>query len=103
MSGGSYNYICYVELGDILNRIEDAESMVGRLKELEAKEFKGADYVARMTEGFLTDLREVEKRFRRRLEDLQEVWKAVEWYDSGDSGVDSVKVALEEYCGKRGF
>lgn len=93
MSGGSYEYICFKdEIGDLLNRRDQVEHMAERLARLGY-----AKDAAKETYDFLLWLRMVEAQFEARHERLSGVWRAVEWWDSGDSGEDDLQVALEEY------
>lgn len=84
MSGGSYNYLCYKEYNEISNNTQDISKMRDRLMELGFKD------VAKETESFLLMIDSFEVRVNARLERLQGIWKAVEWMDSGDSGIEYV-------------
>lgn len=84
MSGGSYNYLCYKEYNEISNHIQDIGKMRDRLIELGFKD------VAQETESILLMINSFEVRVNARLERLQDIWKAVEWMDSGDSGIEYV-------------
>lgn len=93
MSGGSYNYLCHVQdLEDLRSHRYDLEEMASRLAGLGY-----AQDAARETEELLLLLRQWEVRAAARLERLTEVWKAVEWWDSCDSGEDEVRAALAKY------
>lgn len=95
MSGGSYNYLCEVQdLEDLRSRRYDLEEMASRLAGLGY-----AQDAARETEELLLLLRQWEVRATARIVRLADVWKAVEWWDSCDSGEDNVREALTKYRG----
>lgn len=90
MSGGSYNYLCYqldshghLDLGDL-------ESMRDRLREL------APDSLATEATARLYDTLNLAAGASPR--GLAEVWRAVEWHDSGDCGADRVRKVLEQYA-----
>lgn len=96
MSGGSYEYL-YVWADDL-------EQLVARryhLKEM-AERLSGLPYArdaAIETERILAAIERLQIQLQVRGEALKDVWKAVEWWDSCDSGEDAVKKALAEYRG----
>lgn len=92
MSGGSYNYLFAKDTDDLLHAQEDIQSMADRLAGLGY-----AQDAAQETEALLLTLRQFENRIYVMQERLSNVWRAVEWWDSYDSGEESVKKALEEY------
>jgi hypothetical protein len=93
MSGGSYNYLCYTVEQDFLRYgvISELKRMADRLTGL----------------GYAPEAAERTKRLVQTLEfclaeacqaknELEDVWKAVEWWDSADWGEDDVKEAIEK-------
>jgi hypothetical protein len=97
MSGGSYNYlglICYDDLGELLAKEGDLRDMADRLAGLGY-----AEDAARETEELLTMLRQWKTRAEVRVRRLNDVWHAVEWWDSADWGEDRVREALAKYRG----
>lgn len=97
MSGGSYNYLCHAwDLDDLLEHRAGLEKMSARLAGL-----GWAEDAARETEELLVMLRQWQVRAETRMERLREVWKAVEWWDSGDWGEDQVRAALAKYRGDK--
>ena len=91
MSGGSYNYLCYKDSYEIHNYRQELNEMRDRLTEL------GYLDAAKETESVTLMLDAFEVRLQARIDRLKDVWKAVEWCDSGDSGKDSVKIEVEKY------
>lgn len=93
MGGGSYNYLYSKEPDELLRGgWEDLEHMARRLARLGY----AAD-AAGETEELLLILRQVQVRLEARQRRLADIWRAVEWWDSGDSGEDGVKAALAQY------
>ncbi|MFD0853580.1 hypothetical protein ACFQ07_15190 [Actinomadura adrarensis] len=96
MSGGSYDYL-YVWTNDI-------QQLIARRHHLKAmaERLAGLPYArdaAIETERIAAALERLEIQVTARAEALDDVWKAVEWWDSGDWGEDAVKKALAEYRG----
>jgi len=93
MSGGSFNYLCYADTSEIVTGEHDSEigSMIDTLQELGAKDI--ADDTRKIID--------LSKEYREKVEtlraSLENVWHAVEWNMSGDSGEDAVKEAIKKY------
>jgi hypothetical protein len=93
MSGGSWSYLYSKEVDELVEcrSIELLEEMADYLNSSGYKDV--AKDVMRLVEYI--------KSARIRIETLHEmlspVFKAVEWYDSGDCGKDSVGRAIEDY------
>lgn len=92
MSGGSYEYLFLIGTDEIGRHIDQVERMADRLGGLGY-----AQDAARETESVMLLLRQFEVRMSVRLERLSSLWRAVELWDSGDSGEDDVKRALLEF------
>ena len=91
MSGGSFNYLCYAE--DLSDRVGSIEDMARHLEE-----YLGAEDAAVATRGVVAKL----KQANDSADVLREVWKAVEWWQSGDWAKDQAAEALAEWrCGGR--
>lgn len=86
MSGGSYNYL-YCHVTGLDGRQEDITRMERRLQE------SGYYAAARATRDVLRMLEAAE----RIAQTLSDVWAAVEWADSGDSGEEQVVKAAEKF------
>lgn len=96
MSGGSYNYLCHkFDTQDLLNATEELRQMSDRLAGLGY-----AQDAAQETEQLLLTLRQVQNRVSAIQQRLAPVWRAIEWWDSCDSGEDGVKAALARYRGE---
>lgn len=91
MSGGSYNYLATHVTG-LEDRHDDiVEALAARLDGLGY-----ATEAAAETRKVLEILDEAEKVAQR----LYDVWHAVEWWDSGDSGEEQVRKAVSEFQGE---
>lgn len=95
MSGGSYNYLFTKDAHDIMAYDGELSDMCDRLAGLGY-----ADDVAREA----TELLLVTRQSRVRIESIQkrisDVFHAVEWWDSGDGGEDTLAKALARYRGE---
>jgi hypothetical protein len=94
MSGGSYNYICYADIEGLLQNEDQIESMAEQLSLLGHRE------AAKETLEIFNDLVESRNRIEAKKERLESVWRAVEWWASGDSGQEGVNKALAQYRGE---
>ena len=92
MSGGSYNYLCFADADEILNKLGVLEEMSDRLAGLGY-----ADDAAEETQMLALQIRHIRNRLNASVKRLKSVWRAVEWWDSSDSSEDGVKAALEKY------
>lgn len=93
MSGGSYDYLCWVQdLEEINGKRRMLRSMADRLAGLGYAQDAAAE-----TEELLVMLQQWEVRAQVRIQRLSEVWKAVEWWDSADTTEDGVREALALY------
>jgi hypothetical protein len=98
MSGGSFNYLCDTfDLSDLVSKQGDLQEMSQALAEVGY-----AKDAARETEELLVILRQWEVRACVRIHRLRDVWKAMEWWRSGDSGEARVQDALAAYRGEPG-
>lgn len=91
MSGGSLNYLCYKGPDELFNYIEEMEAvelvLLGH----------GAQDIARDVRRLIEYVKSAEIRIAVLAENLRGVFKAVEWYSSGDYGKDSLLDQLEKY------
>jgi uncharacterized protein YPO0396 len=94
MSGGSYEYICFADAEDLMSKTREIQEMSDRLAGLGY-----APDAAKETQELLLTVRQYSNRINAMRERLQSVWRAVEWWDSCDSGEDELKKALDDYRG----
>ncbi len=95
MSGGSYNYLCYKDADTIFNETHELSNMVDRLAGLGY-----AEDAANEAMELLLTIRQSSVRIQVILDRLSGVFKAVEWWDSCDSGEKEVIEALKKYRGQ---
>lgn len=94
MSGGSYDYLCFKDPGELIEDASELARMQDRLAGLGY-----AKDAAVETAHLLARIRQFSILVEVASERLQEVWKAVEWWDSCDYSEEQVKEALVEYRG----
>lgn len=95
MSGGSYNYASLTEAHELQEHAYELGCIRDRLAGLGYAQDAAAE-----TEELLVLLRQFEVRAGVRIKRLAQVWRAVEWWDSGDKGEDDVREALCAYRGE---
>ncbi len=93
MSGGNYNYLFINDSSDLLSGQHDTDlqSMADRLAELGY-----ASDAAIETQQLLLAIRQSRNRLEASRKRLESLWRAVEWWDSGDSSEEEVKTALKK-------
>lgn len=98
MSGGSWNYLYSKEIDDLMqySNIITLEEMADYLNK------NGYEDVARDTIRLVEYIKSATIRIEVLHEMLSPVFKAVEWYDSGDYEKDKVEKAIEEYRNGKG-
>ena len=91
MSGGSFNYLCFVDADDVPNRLSDLDDM--------AEALRVAGYLDAAEETLRLKMETERYIFHTQLRcsRLCEVWKAMEWWHSADSSQDAVESAIVEY------
>ena len=82
MSGGSFDYLCYADIGDTPDQLEHM------LNELDNLGY------ASIAAGRTRLIIELLRLANREAETLRPVWKAVEWWRSSDWGEAEVKAAI---------
>lgn len=98
MSGGAYDYVCHsYDLDDIRGRLAGLRRLNARLGELPERQFPGATaaHAESLRLEQLLDRWEREAEVRCRL--LHDVWRAIEWWDSCDSGEDYPRRELAKF------
>lgn len=91
MSGGSFNYLCYANMPDVLSRTKDMEEMEQYLIEM------GYTDIAKDVRRLIEYCKSAENRITVLFEQLQGVFRAVEWKVSADIGEETLIKRLEEY------
>ena len=91
MSGGSYNYLCFKDSGDIGAAAGDLAQMAKRLNGLGY-----APRAAAATKRVLAILSD-DGAIAAAIDDLSDVWHAVEWADSCDWSEDRMRAEIERY------
>lgn len=91
MSGGSYCYLCHKDALSIASARRDLSDMRDRLKDL------GYPDAAKETDSILRVLDLQTEVLQAKIDRLNAVWRAVEWYDSADSGLEVIAVAVAAY------
>ena len=96
MSGGSFNYLCFKDGEDLFNGgvLNEMEDMASRLIEL------GYEDAAKETLNLKYTIQQALTRTQVMKDRLEDVWKAVEWKDSGDSSLENVEKAIKKYRGE---
>lgn len=95
MSGGSHNYLCHKEAQDLLEYRGDLDHMVESLRGYKTPRSINAaaftETIKWRIDELIGDLNELDERIAK----VNEIWRAVEWHHSGDSGEDRVHSKLE--------
>ena len=93
MSGGSWDYLYSKDIDDLMqgSDIELLEEMADYLNQ------NGYEDVAKDTRRLVEYIKSAKIRVETLFEMLSPVFKAVEWYCSGDWGKDRVGKVIEEY------
>jgi hypothetical protein len=93
MSGGNFNYLYIKEDEDLFNQsnLDEMEKMASRLSEL------GFEDAAKETLNLKHTIQQSLIRTQVSKERLGDIWKAVEWYDSGDSSLEKVELKIKQY------
>ena len=92
MSGGSLNYLCYRG---------EAELLFGYIHEMEDVEHEllkqNAPDIARDVRRLIEYIESARIRIEMLAEQLHDIFHAVEWYQSADTGLDSLRKSIENY------
>ena len=91
MSGGSYNYLCFAPMTDVIKRVAD----MGEMEDFLLK--AGYTDIAKDVRRLMEYCKSAENRISVLFERLEEVFHDIEWYESGDIGKESLIKTLEEY------
>lgn len=91
MSGGSLNYLCFKEPEELFHCIEEMEKAEQVLLQ------RGAQDIARDVRRLIEYVKSAENRISVLSEQLNGIFHAVEWYQSGDYGEDTLRKRIEQY------
>lgn len=91
MSGGSFNYLCCRDVEDLMNSQDDLESMRNALIKY------GYEDIAKDTQRLIEYIKSARCTIETLGNTLEPVFHAVEWYESGDYGKDTMINILEKY------
>lgn len=97
MSGGSFGYAFTKECPEIIESDSYKQNIYDIVDYLKRN---GCNDVANDVLEILNKLKEVEivcRRLNKYIDSVSDVLKAVEWYNSGDYGVETYKKVLAEY------
>jgi hypothetical protein len=93
MSGGSYNYLCYAEVTELLgySRQADLEEMEQTLLAM------GYTDIAKDVRRLIEYCKSAENRISVLFEQLEDVFHDIEWHHSSDIGEETLIKTLEKY------
>jgi succinate dehydrogenase/fumarate reductase flavoprotein subunit len=94
MSGGSFEYLCQKDAAEVLAVLETVRRMAATLEEEFGHLAKDA------VDATLGIVRRGEE-LQEEIDDLKDLWKAVEWWQSGDYGRDRALVELGKWKATR--
>lgn len=93
MSGGSFNYLYAKDAEDLLSGqgVEELNEMGETLSDL------GYEEEAKETFLIQYEVKKARQELEKRINKIKGVWKAVEWYESKDSGIEHVQKEIEKF------
>lgn len=93
LSGGSFCYLCYKDVSELMkpSGISELESMVQHLQSY------GYEDIARDTQRLIEYIQSASIRIEVLSENLNGVFHAVEWHESGDIRRETMIAELEKY------
>lgn len=91
MSGGSFDYLCFKDCTEIGQHKETLKMMADRLSEL------GYTDKYAYTILILEKIKRHEQELQSLLDIMSEVWRSVEWFDSGDYGKDQLDEIIKNH------
>lgn len=97
MSGGSLDYLCFKEPEELFHCIGEMEKVEQVLLQ------RGAQDIARDVRRLIEYVKSAENRISVLSEQLNDIFHAVEWYQSADYGEGTLLKHIEKYrMGKEG-
>lgn len=94
MSGGSWEYLCHKGIDELV----DSEDVIQKMTERLIALGYAAD-AAKETQELVLVIRQFRNHGTMIADRLSEIWKAVEWVDSGDWTDGHIQSALKAYRG----
>ncbi|MET8648426.1 hypothetical protein [Nocardia aurea] len=91
MSGGSYNYLCTRQPGDLLGCREDLEHARDSLSSLDA------DDVAQVLTDIIALTQDYQTAVESKMDSVHRVLYELEWWHSNDHSEEDFRAALAEY------
>lgn len=91
MSGGAFNYLYSKDPLDLSSYKEEIKTMIDTLNELKATK------AAKESQELLDLIIESEKQIKEKLNKLEGIWYAVEWFCSGDTTPNQLDQAINEF------
>lgn len=86
ISGGSYNYLCFVDADEIGQRLGDLDGMAAALEEI-------CPEAAAATRDLADHVRAAQPK----IDALKDLWHAVEWWHSSDWGRERAEEVAARY------
>lgn len=93
LSGGSYNYLCYRSVEELITRSDELNDMRDALIK------SGYTDIAKDTQRLIEYIESAKVRIEVLFEQLEPVFHAVEWHESSDYCKDTMIKVLEKYRG----
>lgn len=94
MSGGSYDYLYSKSSEDFISSTVQLDSMIARLIDLDLLDISQDSL---MIKSDLYNIKLLLSQMQDKIYKLSPVWKAVEWFDSSDYGINEVLDSVEKY------
>lgn len=91
MSGGSLDYLCFAEPGELFDRVREMEEVEQFLTE------HGAEDIASDVRRLIEYIKTAQNRIGVLFDQLSDIFHAVEWRMSGDYGDNDVQLAVSQY------
>lgn len=91
MSGGSLNYLYNREPNELFDYVHEMEQVEDELIR------QGAEDVAKDVRRLIEYVKSAEVRISVLLEQLEDIFHAVEWYHSADYGKTTLQEHIEQY------
>lgn len=91
MSGGSLNYLCYKEVNQLFDHVDDMEKVEATLLA------EGYEDIARDVRRLIEYVKTAENRISVLRDKLEDVFHAVEWYDSADYSRATMLAIFDKY------